>query len=410
MKMKEVLKVTGLTDRAVRLYIEKELIYPENEKSYTGRNNLNFSESDVQLLKKIANLRKAGFSIQQIKCIQSDSEQAQLALNELLETKEKEQELNQKVIEALSPLRGRDRLDIDIISDSLENSVKHEKVPKADMKRSTGEIVERIIVMSFSGLLLFLNLLPGLFFTFSFLSSYRFIRLYTDRLEYHLLIAIAYFTPIVLLIAVLILYLIPKYNKKFRITRGVISGVLICLSIIAMCTTSFIAFLLVSFIPPVYSQTTDPSDYLLLDDYVEYIGRDDILDLFPDYIPRSAVIEDEYDRLTGKYPETTKYYYIHEHQVDDSYDIVAEWQLPEEEYEEAKEDIFNRQDEIIGTETKGNWQLVHFTEDLNRMITDGYYFVVFAYNDETNTVRYIVSFCQDAADGALQPYYFSLDW
>ena len=36
MKMKEVLAQTGLTDRAVRLYIDNGLIAPDIEENYSG--------------------------------------------------------------------------------------------------------------------------------------------------------------------------------------------------------------------------------------------------------------------------------------------------------------------------------------------------------------------------------------
>ena len=71
MKVKDVLERTGLTDRAVRLYIANGLVAPECSRSYTGRNNYEFSEADVEVLKRIALLRKADFSIEQIKALQS---------------------------------------------------------------------------------------------------------------------------------------------------------------------------------------------------------------------------------------------------------------------------------------------------------------------------------------------------
>ena len=54
LRIKEVCKKTGLTDKAVRLYINNELIYPDFQEGYNGRKNYNFSEDDVSLLKKIA--------------------------------------------------------------------------------------------------------------------------------------------------------------------------------------------------------------------------------------------------------------------------------------------------------------------------------------------------------------------
>ena len=42
MKMKEVTEKTGLTDRAVRLYIDEGLALPNIEESYSGRKNIDF--------------------------------------------------------------------------------------------------------------------------------------------------------------------------------------------------------------------------------------------------------------------------------------------------------------------------------------------------------------------------------
>ena len=63
MKIKHVMEKTGLTDRAIRLYIENELVKPEYDESYNGRKSIDFSENDVEQLKNIALLRKADFSI-----------------------------------------------------------------------------------------------------------------------------------------------------------------------------------------------------------------------------------------------------------------------------------------------------------------------------------------------------------
>ena len=73
LRIKEVCKKTGLTDKAVRLYINNELIYPDFQEGYNGRKNYNFSEDDVSLLKKIALLRRYNFSIQTIKEMLDDN-------------------------------------------------------------------------------------------------------------------------------------------------------------------------------------------------------------------------------------------------------------------------------------------------------------------------------------------------
>jgi rod shape-determining protein MreB len=68
--MKEVCDKTGLTDRAVRLYIENGLLSPNQESSYSGRKSISFSAEDVEILQNIAVLRKAEFSLADIRDMQ----------------------------------------------------------------------------------------------------------------------------------------------------------------------------------------------------------------------------------------------------------------------------------------------------------------------------------------------------
>ena len=70
MRMKDVCARTGLTDRAVRLYIENGLLQPNEEINYAGRRTIHFSEDDVSTLEAITTLRKADFSIVDIREMQ----------------------------------------------------------------------------------------------------------------------------------------------------------------------------------------------------------------------------------------------------------------------------------------------------------------------------------------------------
>jgi len=63
--MKDACTRTGLTERAVRLYIEKGLLHPWQEEQ-NDRVLTFFSEEDIARLEDIAVLRKAGFSIDSI--------------------------------------------------------------------------------------------------------------------------------------------------------------------------------------------------------------------------------------------------------------------------------------------------------------------------------------------------------
>lgn len=69
MRIKEVCEKTGLTDKAVRTYINNQLINPDYTENYTGRKNYCFREEDIDTLRKIALLRKYDFSISDIKLL-----------------------------------------------------------------------------------------------------------------------------------------------------------------------------------------------------------------------------------------------------------------------------------------------------------------------------------------------------
>ncbi len=81
MKMKDVCTRTGLTDRAIRIYIEEGLVQPSYEENYNGRKKFDFSEEDVKLLNKISVLRKYDFSIKQIRTLINDENGVTQMLN-----------------------------------------------------------------------------------------------------------------------------------------------------------------------------------------------------------------------------------------------------------------------------------------------------------------------------------------
>ena len=73
MKLKEVCSKTGLTKRTIRFYEEKGLLSPQ--KTYkNGREYRDYSEDDVSRLQDIATLRRARFTIQEIKQMEAQPE------------------------------------------------------------------------------------------------------------------------------------------------------------------------------------------------------------------------------------------------------------------------------------------------------------------------------------------------
>lgn len=104
MKIKTVCERTGLSDRAIRLYIENGLLAPDKTENYTGRRSFDFSEDDVTRLDQIAVLRASGFSIAQIREVQENPERIPAIVAEVTEKQETELRKSEKVLSSLSAL------------------------------------------------------------------------------------------------------------------------------------------------------------------------------------------------------------------------------------------------------------------------------------------------------------------
>lgn len=76
MKIKEVSAITGLTKKTIRFYEEAGLIQPQKQ-AINGRDFREYSDSDIAQLHEIIVLRKAHFTIEEIKHMQSGSQPIQ---------------------------------------------------------------------------------------------------------------------------------------------------------------------------------------------------------------------------------------------------------------------------------------------------------------------------------------------
>ncbi|WP_209343366.1 MerR family transcriptional regulator [Flavonifractor sp. AGMB03687] len=128
MKMKEVCAQTGLTERAVRFYVQEKLVVPLAQRR-GGRTWLDFSPADVDRLKAISTLRKAGFTLEEIRAMiedfQKNASGAAFALRQRL----------QAAIEAYDKLRFTDTTQANGLEDYaelLEREVKGRPIPESD--------------------------------------------------------------------------------------------------------------------------------------------------------------------------------------------------------------------------------------------------------------------------------------
>ena len=128
MKMKEVCAQTGLTERAVRFYVQEKLVVPLAQRR-GGRTWLDFSPADVDRLKAISTLRKAGFTLEEIRSMITDFSKnasgAAFALRQRL----------QAAIDAYDKLRFTDTAQASGLEDYaalLEREVKGRPIPESD--------------------------------------------------------------------------------------------------------------------------------------------------------------------------------------------------------------------------------------------------------------------------------------
>lgn len=400
MKIKEVLEQTGLTDRAVRLYIANALVSPENQKSYTGRNSYEFSESDVEQLQKIALLRRADFSIEQIRLLQQGGPAAGEMLAEFLTEKREQTERNRKILTALEEYHEDPT--VDEVCRRLEEGFREEPLPKEDLRPTWPERIEgwvfRIIAlagMAVNGITLF-----GMHLVYS--AEFRFPKFYTGFSHYWGTIYVV--VPILLFGAVLWMYLRTRLNREVRRKRRIRAIWLVVIEILfrIVFTPWGTAGLMLA--PPVYSETQDPKNYMILGD--EEAHSADLLKLFPTGIPSSGVDLESLRDPPVEYLDTTRYYYFRGDFIDPSFEIYAQWELPPEKLAAEQTRLYTAFDGYeIETEQRGDWTCLHFDDGQPGRMYD---YLFFAWNEEQGLVRYVAAYAMDEFEKG--PMFLELDW
>ncbi len=409
LKIKEVIEKTGLTDRAVRLYIEHGLVTPENQKSYTGRNNYNFTQADIDCLEKIAMLRKADFSLEQIKILKLGGESAREVLLEYLTAKQESVVMGQKIVEALKGFSAQESVTMESVCAKIKESIENTPLPETDEKETIGERIEKWLMRIPAIILLAIWSLFGIGVLIFYHRDFPFPRFYAHPAYY---IGVIYvLIPIILAITVLLLYRKRLFHSKGHKIHRWIAGAALVLALLIVIQPLGAAS--VFLIPPIYSETDNPKNYLTMGNSVKVFG-DDIYKLFPANIPRSAIEKDSNWYPPNKFLDTTKYYYYFEEVIDPSFHVYAEWVLPKKEFAEELTRIHNYYPEGANQQTRwGEWTCLSFTDDTldfnEAEDLDYYYYLIFAYNEKTGGVRYIASYSMDCERDD-DPYFLLLQW
>lgn len=135
MKIKEVSDRTGLTQKTIRFYERAGLIEPET-KMCNGRSFRTYSESDIAALHEVAVLRKARFSIDEIKQMQEGNDLLQELFSKYYQRMQQEKtELNKLVAVLDSVSQNRFTSKAELVH-SIENVTRELSLPKTDIHPS----------------------------------------------------------------------------------------------------------------------------------------------------------------------------------------------------------------------------------------------------------------------------------
>ena len=428
MKIKDVITETGLTDRAIRLYIENGLVSPSCNENYAGRKNIDFTQDDVETLKNIATLRKAGFSINEIKQIRLGDEPCRKALEEFMEKTSQEIQSNKAVLEKLEAVAVKEDITMEVICESLNSVTEEKAVPTSDINFTLGEKFEKYFFTALAsvgllyifGCVLYITLICKTNFDYMYpsvlLNSLFFLRLF-----------------IVLFVVSSCIYLLLTYRKKSLLTKRK-KRLAKNISITVVATLLSISFFFLTvwsiFVPDACSKTTAPKNYLIIDEYAQ---SEDITSFFPteihDYATYDHFIPWLLLNFPDTYPDSTKYYYKYFDEFfggNEFTEIYTEWKLLDKYkknsdfdkyYDEYKEEYLNmrfHELESVTIKTKGDWQCVYYDDSSEKNWSKRYQYRIFAYNDETETLRfiYVNRNIKDPVDSAneILPHYLKLHW
>ena len=420
MKIKEVIAKTDLTDRAIRLYIENGLVHPRFTETYNGRKNIDFTEDDLKTLQNIATLRKADFSIAEIKSITEGSQNCKSVLEEFIKSKSDKIENDTKIVEALSPLLGEEETDINSICERLNAVTENKDVPEADTKTPLWERIEKrfFYVVGSLGIIWFILFVLCNIYLMAEVHEIKYPYFNFEQLHYMYI-----FCALPLIIPVILFCVYRKHlTLHWRIPRIIISLLLTAAMVWGM-YFSF-AYTFISKISPFYSSQTDnPSHYLNVDK-----GYGDIPDIFPDKIPEYADKEKVEMWRPKRFPESTQYYYNFTLNNNSHSELYAQWYIPKAHYwlslERPATDEFDAMVEEYKNKnsinnkkpvfkTKGTWHLIYYADSHEADFSKDYNYIVFAYNTNRRLVRFIQAenyAGKCGGNGTVVPHYLTLDW
>lgn len=400
MKIKSVCELTGLTDRTIRYYIEEKLISPLYTENYLGRKTYNFSEKEIKELNDIAVLRKFDFTLEEIKAVINDAETSKEILSNVKDRTEQTVLDGQSKLSVLSQISTEKAYTVAELAEELSKASPdlpvHKEAIKTNILKTALSILKTIIIF----VVVWLPIALSLFVVIISINDYH----YPVFEPIMIALTITSFLPSIAVV------IVSKTKLKWK---KIAQRILLAFCVVSIPFSFFMSFGIVS-----KSQTTDFRNYRDFDADCLANRNTVFLELFPNWPHYFENVKQSDGSYETVYLDA--HYYYHYYQgFDYTYDIYAEWPLGEDEYAtEVKratavftKNIENKTYNYDFTELKkGDYNcLILYSGDAPfNKATDNYDYIIFAYNDENNTVRYI--YCDSLENGADQPYYLELDW
>lgn len=396
MKIKSVCELTGLSDRTIRYYVEEKLISPSYTENYLGRKSFDFSKADVDTLNDIAILRRFDFTVGEIRDIITDAENSKSIIPSVKNRTELRVNDGRVLLEALSHIPADKAYTLASLAEQLSKSSSVLPLQAENIKRSA----KQTLISAIKSVLLFVAVwLPvaicGLLVGVT-------VNVYSYPVFYPQ--AIVFLTLLVLPSAVM--FVVGRIKKPWRRTARIIT-LIFC--IISLSCGNFALLLPCGIMAK--SETTDITEYRDVDS--DCLANKDIFyqELFPAFPHYFKNVKQEDGSYETVYLDA-HYYYRYLTVMDYTYDIYAEWPLEESEFKKEVlrvRELFEREDDFV-TVKKGayNCFFLYDGDSPFEAVTNSYTYYIFAFDEETYTVRYI--YCVSLENGADQPYYLDLEW
>lgn len=396
MKIKAVCDLTGLTARTVRVYIDEQLIAPEFTENYLGRRSFEFSQSDIAALQNIATLRKYGFSIDEIRNILLDSQTSIAIIENVKQRTQIQADEYRERLKALSRVESLKAYSVEELSEILLQGEAEIQLPIELPKRNVKRIVKSAVIF----LIVWLPFVLVIGGIINDITTYAYPKIN---------IANVILTLLTLIPSISIL-VITKLKPNIKRT---VKRIILCLCVVAIPFSLVMPYGIVT-----RSETTDFRNYRDFDpDCLATRNKvfNEVFPMWPHYFENVKNEDGEWEAI---YLDA-KYYYRFFYGMDYTYDIYAEWPLEADKFGEEVQRVKGVFEKAIADKTygykfveieKGEYTclILYSGDEPFQKATNNYQYLIFAYSETTNSVRYI--YCDSLENGVDQPYYLQLDW